>query len=58
METDIAMIATGYVLARIGIIAAIGYVIYRIVSREPARVSLRSQSYYARERFNSTRPHC
>jgi hypothetical protein len=56
METDIATIATGYVLARIAIIAAIGYVIYRVVSREPARVPLRSQSYYARERFESTRP--
>jgi len=55
METDIAMIATSYVLARIGIIAAIGYVIYRVVRREPARVPLRSQSYYARERFNNTR---
>lgn len=56
METDIAMIATGYVLARIAFIAAIGYVIYRVLRREPARVPLRSQSYYARERLNSTRP--
>lgn len=55
METDIAMIATGYVLARIGLVAAIGYAIYRVMRTDPARVLTRSQSNFATERFNSTR---
>ena len=55
METDIAMIATGYVLARIGIIAAIGYLFYRVMRSELAKIPLQSQSNYARERFESTR---
>jgi hypothetical protein len=56
METDIQMIATGYALAHMTIIAATGYAVYRFLRRESARTQVRSQSNYAKERFNSTRP--
>ena len=56
METDITLIATGYAIARIGIIAAVGYLIYRyVISSRPSRVPIRSRSNYARERYESTR---
>ena len=55
METDIAMIATGYVLARISVLAAIGYLIYRVVQSAPARIPVKTQSNFARERFESNR---
>ena len=55
METDIAMIATGYVLARIGIIAAFGYLIYRVMRFGSAKVPVKTQSNYARERLASSR---
>ena len=56
METDITLIATGYTLARIGIIAAVGYLFYRyMLPSRPARVPIRSRSNYARERYESTR---
>ena len=55
METDIAMIAAGYVLARIGIIAAFGYLIYRVMRSGPTRVPVKTQSNYARERLTSSR---
>lgn len=55
METDIAMIATGYVLARISIVAAIGYLIYRVMRTQPSRVPLKTQSNFARERFEANR---
>ena len=43
MENEIAFIATGYVLARIGILMAFGYLIYRVLSRKPARVRIKSR---------------
>ena len=49
------MIATGYVLARIGIIAAFGYLIYRVIRSGPTRVPVKTQSNYARERLTSSR---
>jgi hypothetical protein len=56
METEITIIATGYVLARIGIIAAVGYLFYRyMVSSRPTRAPIRVRSNYARERYESTR---
>jgi hypothetical protein len=57
METDIQLIATGYALAHMTIIAATGYAVYRFLRRDSARVQVRSQSNYAIERFNSARPH-
>lgn len=55
MENDIALIASGYVLARIGVIAAFGYLIYRVLRTEPKRVPVRSQGYQTRERASRMR---
>ena len=48
MENDIAFMAAGYVLARIGILVAFGYLVYRIVRPEPARIRIKSKSSIAR----------
>lgn len=50
MENDIALIASGYLLARLGVLAAIGYVVYRVLRPAPRRVPVRSQTYNTRER--------
>lgn len=55
METEITLIATGYVLTRIGIIAAVGYLLYRyMMSSKPDKAPVRVRSNYARERYEST----
>ena len=55
MENDIALMASGYLLARIGILAAFAYLIYRVLRPAPKKVRIQSQSEYARERYNATR---
>jgi len=55
MGNDIVFIATGYVLARIGILIAVGYLVYRVLNRKPARVPIRSQSNYATDRLLASR---
>ncbi len=55
MENDIALMATGYVFARLGILAAFGYLIYRVLGRKPATTRVRTQSNYATERLHSSR---
>jgi hypothetical protein len=55
MENDIAMIAAGYVFARLGLLALFGYVIYRILTASTTRVPARLRSHYARERLQATR---
>ena len=50
MENDIALMASGYVLARIGVLAAFAYLIYRVLRPQPKQARVRSQSSYARER--------
>ena len=55
MENDIALMASGYLLARIGALVAFGYLIYRVLRPVPSKVRIRSQSDYARERANVTR---
>ena len=57
MENDIAFMAAGYVLARIGILVAFGYLVYRIVRPEPARVRINSKSSAARADFGRIRMH-
>ena len=42
MENDIALIATGYVLTRIGMFAAFGYLVYRVLRTPPARVLIKA----------------
>ena len=55
MENDIALIASGYVLARIAVLAGFAYFIYRVLRPAPQKVRIQSQSEYARERSNATR---
>ena len=55
MENDIALMASGYLLARIGMLLAFGYLIYRVLRRTPSRVRIQARSQYARERANATR---
>ncbi len=50
MENDIAMIASGYLLARLGALAAFGYLVYRILRPSASKLRVPSQSNYARER--------
>ncbi len=54
MENDIALIAAGYALTRIGLLAGFGYIVYRVLSRKPARVRIQSHSNYATERMLSS----
>ena len=56
MENDIALVAIGYLLSRIGILAAFGYLFYRILKSKikPARVRVKSQSSYAKERLHDS----
>ena len=42
MENDIALIATGYLLTRIGVLAAFGYLVYRVLRTPPARVLIKA----------------
>ncbi len=54
MENDIALIAIGYVVSRIAFLLGIGYFMYRVLNRKPARARIQSQSNYANERKLST----
>lgn len=55
METDIALMASGYLLTRIGVLAAFAYLIYRVLRPAPRKLRIKSQSNYARERLEVTR---
>lgn len=55
MENDIAMMAAGYVLARLGLLALLGYAIYRVLTASAPRVAARVPSRYANERLQATR---
>lgn len=55
MENDIALMASGYLLARLGILAAFGYLIYRALRPAPSKVRVQSRNTYARERYNASR---
>ena len=55
MENDIALMATGYLFARIGILVAFAYLVYRVLRPAPRKVRIRSESQYARERSIATR---
>ena len=41
MENDIALVASGYLLLRIGALALFGYLVYRVLRSQPARIELR-----------------
>ena len=55
MENDIALMASGYLLARIGVLIAFGFLVYRVLRPAPSRVRVESRSNYARERYEATR---
>ena len=55
METDIALIAYGYVFAWIGVAVVVGQLVKRILQREPSRVRIPTHSRYARERYKVKR---
>ena len=55
METNIALMASGYLLARIGVLIAFGYLVYRVLRPAPSKVRVEARSNYARERFEATR---
>lgn len=55
MENDIALMASGYLLARIGVLVAFGYLIYRVLRPAPSKVRVQSRNVYARERYNAPR---
>ena len=55
MEMEIGLIASGYLLVRIGVLAAFAYLIYRVLRPMPKKLRVQSQSQYARERYNATR---
>ena len=48
MENDIAFMAAGYVLARIGVLVAFGYLVYRAIRPEPARIRINNKPSAAR----------
>lgn len=55
MENDIALMASGYLLLRLGILVAFGYLVYRALRRSPKKVYVESQSDYANQRLRATR---
>ncbi len=55
MQSELAMMVSGYVLGRVAVVAAFGYLFYRVLRSQPKRVRIRSQSRYARERFDANR---
>ena len=54
MENDIAFIAAGYLLTRIGVLIAFGYLCYRVLRPAPGKVRIETHGEYATERFNAT----
>ena len=55
MENDIALMASGYVAIRFGLLALFAYIIYRVLKPSPKAAPIRSQSYFASERSAATR---
>lgn len=55
MDTNIALIASGYLLTRIGVLIAFGYIIYRVLRPSPSTARVESQRNYARERYEAMR---
>lgn len=42
MENDIALIAAGYLLTRVGVLVAFGYLVYRVLRPTPAKARIES----------------
>jgi hypothetical protein len=54
MENDIALIAAGYLLTRIGVLVAFGYLCYRVLRPAPGKVRIKAHSEHTTERSNAT----
>ena len=55
MENEVLMIATGYALTRLSLLALVGYAVYRVLTGTPNRVPVKTRSRYARERPQASR---
>ena len=55
MENDIALMVSGYLLARLGLLAVFGYLIYRVLRPTPSKAPAQTQSNYATERLSAVR---
>jgi len=57
MENDIALMAAGYLLTRIGVLAAFGYLVYRVLRPAPAKARIESSREFLRTAYGLTRQH-
>jgi hypothetical protein len=57
MENDIALMATGYLLTRIGVLAVVGYLVYRVLRPEPAKVRIKPNRDFTSTGSSMTRLH-
>jgi hypothetical protein len=55
MENDIALIAAGYLLTRIGVLVAFGYLVYRVLRPTPAKARIETKREYSRVGSNPAR---
>ncbi len=55
MENDIALMTSGYLLTRLGIVAIFGYLIYRFARPTPSKQRIHSQNHSARARSQAER---
>lgn len=50
METNITLIALGYLLARIGMLLTFAYIVYRVLRPRREAIRIDDSSHYATER--------
>jgi len=55
MDTNITLIALGYVAARLGMLITFAYIVYRVLRHKPSPVTIDDRSRYAVERSRATR---
>ena len=55
MQSELAMMVSGYVLGRIAFLAVFAYLVYRVLRPRPQRARVRSQGRSARERLDVNR---
>ena len=56
MESNIALIASSYLLARIGVLAVVGYLVYRVLRPAPAKIRIPVPGEYNEAGYSPTRP--
>ena len=55
MENDIELMVSGYLAARLLVIAAVGYGVYRLLRHTPATVRIQAKNDPARQRILASR---